>query len=533
VPLAGRTNNVLTLTNVPLSASGDYTVLISNPAGAITSSVARLTVLASPQIAPSTILQSKAVTVDTPTWFEVTSWGLEPFAYQWRLDGRELPGQTSQRLTFTAAQPEDEGDYTVVVTNLHGAVTSEPARLWVVPPASVFIKGNFTNAYGRLPYFYLLPTNYSAARPYPLWFSFHGAGYDETGIIAPLGGFPGVAQFPETKPFASYRQQERNPVILLWPTRRTGDGAWTDSYLHQASALLDHFISQFSVDTNRIFLTGGSEGVHAAWDVIAMRPGCFAGAGFAAGWQGSALVSAVKDVPAWAWCAADDNQYGTIGSTRAIVHSLRQAGANAIYTEYSSGGHFGGMFMGNTTPALVDWFLAQRRGVASTNEPLLSIASPTQGAIYTTATTNLALAGSVGALGQPVMSVLWTNLANRTTGDASGSNVWNVASIPLVANKTNLLIVTATTTSWALGYGGNTTFSDTLSVIQSPLRATLKLQGTNAILNWTGGGLPYRVQRAADLGAGDWTDLLPDATPPVTLPLPLPGEAGFYRIVGQ
>ena len=28
-------------------------------------------------------------------------------------------------------------------------------------------------------------------------------------------------------------------------------------------------------------------------------------------------------------------------------------------------------------------------------------------------------------------------------------------------------------------------------------------------------------------------DLLSDVTPPVTLPLPLAGQAGFYRIVGQ
>ena len=49
--------------------------------------------------------------------------------------------------------------------------------------------------------------------------------------------------------------------------------------------------------------------------------------------------------------------------------------------------------------------------------------------------------------------------------------------------------------------------------------------------NWTGGGTPYRVQRATDLAAGDWTDFLPNATPPVTLPFT--GQAGFYRIVGQ
>jgi hypothetical protein len=108
-----------------------------------------------------------------------------------------------------------------------------------------------------------------------------------------------------------------------------------------------------------------------------------------------------------------------------------------------------------------------------------------------------------------------------------------VASIPLVLNRTNLLIVTATTTSWSSAYGGDTSFNDTLTVIQAPLRATLTLQPTNALLNWTGGAPPYRVQRATNLAAGDWSDLLANATPPVTLPLPQAGQAGFYRIVGQ
>jgi hypothetical protein len=108
-----------------------------------------------------------------------------------------------------------------------------------------------------------------------------------------------------------------------------------------------------------------------------------------------------------------------------------------------------------------------------------------------------------------------------------------VTGIPLVASKTNVVLVTGTTTSWAPYFGGNTTFNDTLTVIQSPIRATLTMQGTEALLNWTGGGPPYRVQQTTDVVAGDWTDFLPDATPPVTLPLPLAGNGSFYRIVGH
>jgi hypothetical protein len=63
------------------------------------------------------------------------------------------------------------------------------------------------------------------------------------------------------------------------------------------------------------------------------------------------------------------------------------------------------------------------------------------------------------------------------------------------------------------------------------LRATLVLQGSGATLNWTGGVPPYRVQRATDLRAGDWVDVLTNAIPPVTLTLERPAE--FYRIVGK
>ena len=182
---------------------------------------------------------------------------------------------------------------------------------------------------------------------------------------------------------------------------------------------------------------------------------------------------------------------------------------------------------------MVDWLLAQRRGVAPTREPLLTITHPTSQAIVFTGATNLNLAGSADALGCDVTQVVWTNAANAAKGVASGTDAWSVMGIPLRANQTNVVIVTGTTTSWVPLLGGNTTFNDTLTVIQSPIQATLTLQRTNALLNWAGGGAPYRVQRASNLAAGDWMDFLPNATPPVMLPLPLAGEAGFYRIVGQ
>ncbi len=485
---------------------------------------------APPALQPTTAFQHLAIDIGTSNWFTVSATGDAPLWFKWYLDGRELPGETNRSLIFRSAQSTDEGDYTVVVANAFGAVTSNPARLWVVPRATAFTKANFTNALGRLPYYYFLPTNYTKSRTYPLWFNFHGTPGDETVMTTPNYGYPGYFNLPGAKTLVSHRQQEREPTILLWPTRRAGDASWTEAYLRQTLAMLDEFIGQFSVDTNRVFVMGESEGVHAAWDAIARRPGFFAAAGLAAGWQGSAVVASVKDVPVWAWCAADDDA-GQLSNTRIFVNSLRRAGANLIYTEYATGGHLDGILMGCRTPALVDWFLAQRRGVPPSTEPLLTIASPTAEAVLPTGATNVSLAGTAAALGQAVSNVTWQNTANNSSGNASGTNTWNVVSIPLVADRTNLLTVTATTTSWAAGYAGNTTFNDTLTVIQAPVRAMLGWQGANAVLSWSGGSPPFRVQSATDLTLGDWADLLLNATSPLTLSPT--GMTGFYRIVGQ
>jgi poly(3-hydroxybutyrate) depolymerase len=527
--LSGKAALILTLANVQTTNSGLYTVVVTNLLGRVTSSPVSLEVTSRPQIQYTTALQHQAVHAGTSTSFAVTASGAPPLALQWRRDGQALAGQTNATLPFAAVQTADEGDYTVVVSNEFGVVTSEPARLWVVPPPSAFIRGDFTNGTFRYPYYYLMPTNYNPARSYPLVCFFHGAFGDENLFTngAPAG-VPGYGNLPVTKVFASYHQQAADPAIVIWPTLRAGD-SWNIEYVWQATNLVQSLIAEFNIDTNRVYAGGLSAGGYPVREFVKQRANSIAAAMIldTSEEPNSADVTPVKDVPLWVVSAAD----GLLSGSRRMVRLIRLAGSNPIYTEYASGGHEGGIGMGICTPVAVDWLLAQRRGVAPTNEPLLAITNPAPQAVLFTGATNLNLAGSAGALDRAVTQVVWTNSANSANGAASGTNAWSVTGIPLSANKTNLIIVTGTTTSWAPAFGGNTTFNDTLAVIQSPIRAMLTLQGTDLFLGWTGGGPPYRVQRATDLAVGDWTDFPTNATPPVTLPLD--GAIGFYRIVGQ
>ena len=57
--------------------------------------------------------------------------GTAPLSYQWLKDGRPLPGATTAGLTLPAFQTADVGNYSVVVTNAAGSVTSAAAALAV------------------------------------------------------------------------------------------------------------------------------------------------------------------------------------------------------------------------------------------------------------------------------------------------------------------------------------------------------------------------------------------------------------------
>jgi len=82
--------------------------------------------------------------------------GLGPITYQWRHDGTNLPGKTTQRLVFPNVSLAAAGSYDVVVTGAGGTVTSPPpaAVITVInPPVFVtgqwdFLLGNLAASYG-------------------------------------------------------------------------------------------------------------------------------------------------------------------------------------------------------------------------------------------------------------------------------------------------------------------------------------------------------------------------------------------------
>jgi len=128
--LSGKTNSSLTISNAQVSDAGAYTVRVSNRVGQVLSAPATLTVLGPPAITQQP--QSRTNTAGSQATLSVAATGTEPLHYRWFFNATNLlAGATSATLSLTNVQKTQTGDYTVVITNSAGAVTSVVARLTV------------------------------------------------------------------------------------------------------------------------------------------------------------------------------------------------------------------------------------------------------------------------------------------------------------------------------------------------------------------------------------------------------------------
>jgi alpha-tubulin suppressor-like RCC1 family protein len=127
--LPGATNAVLALTNVQLSQSGAYSVVISNEWGTATNSASLLNVLPLAITSqPGGMTTFKGATAA----FGVAAASPLPVSYQWRFNGTDIPGATDNTLPLPNVQFSQSGNYSAVVSNELGMASSSDARLNVI-----------------------------------------------------------------------------------------------------------------------------------------------------------------------------------------------------------------------------------------------------------------------------------------------------------------------------------------------------------------------------------------------------------------
>jgi hypothetical protein len=130
--LAGQTSVTLSLSNVSASDAGNYDVVVTNSAGAVTSVAAVLTINVAPTI--SSQPASQVVAQGQIATFSVSATGTPAPTFQWRKNGTSIAGANSSRFSVNGATSADAGSYDVVVANVAGSRTSNSATLTVNAP---------------------------------------------------------------------------------------------------------------------------------------------------------------------------------------------------------------------------------------------------------------------------------------------------------------------------------------------------------------------------------------------------------------
>jgi hypothetical protein len=161
-PIPDATNATLALSSVQVFHRGDYSVIISNVAGATVSPEARLSVRTRPEV---TITPTEAVGyLGSDAGFVATVVGNDFATMQWRHDGANISGATNDTLRVVALSAADGGAYDVVVSTSGGTTTSSTAGLRIsgaVRLVGVTPHRSSVPSWDYAPQFQVLPTGES------------------------------------------------------------------------------------------------------------------------------------------------------------------------------------------------------------------------------------------------------------------------------------------------------------------------------------------------------------------------------------
>ena len=202
-------------------------------------------------------------------------------------------------------------------------------------------------ALGKLRYVVHYPESFSLDQKNPLLIHLNGAG-SRGDSIAPCVNTQSVVNGP--KVFPSY------PFLTVVPLCSTD--TWHDLWEH-LEELVRFLADQPYVDRKRIYLTGGSMGGYATWQLAMSMPEYFAAIAPVCGggmyWNARRIVN----IPIWAFHGGKDPVVFPEESQK-MVDAVNKRGGNARLTIYPENGHDAWTDT-YSNPELYRWFLSHEK----------------------------------------------------------------------------------------------------------------------------------------------------------------------------
>lgn len=199
----------------------------------------------------------------------------------------------------------------------------------------------------KLDYLLYLPHDYDPQTARPLVIFLHGIG--ERGNDPELVTANGLPKL--------IRQGRQFDFIVASP-QCPADKWWVgmDSYV---VALIDEVAQSYSVDRERVYLTGLSMGGYGTWSAAAGCPERFAAIAPVCGGGRPIWAGNLKDVPVWAFHGAKDKVV-PLSESQQMVDAVNRHGGSARLTVYPEAGH-DAWSQAYDDPELYTWLLSHRK----------------------------------------------------------------------------------------------------------------------------------------------------------------------------
>lgn len=247
-----------------------------------------------------------------------------------------------------------------------------------VEPNDVFLAGSFKDSKGTtISYRYYIPEDYDETKVYPVVLHMHGNGSRGSDNQKQLtyysmclnteifqSNYDAIIIAPQCPSSSQWVELSSAPGTSAFQTRTS-----MSQYLNAAKELLDKYISDYSIDKDRVYTIGTSNGGMAVWELMYRFPDLFAGAIPVAGAQvdeaAGKYAAGVGNTAIWTFHGTADTTCGVDG-TRGIVRELKALGKNITYTEVKGSTHNNIWYDASSTVGIVDWLFAQTKSNIST-----------------------------------------------------------------------------------------------------------------------------------------------------------------------
>ena len=225
-----------------------------------------------------------------------------------------------------------------------------------------FVAKSFQSSGGqRMPYRLFIPPKYESRQRYPLVLWLHGGAGRGSDNLSQISGGNTTGSHVWTLP----EHQSKNPCFVFAPQCpveqewATVSRTQATEQLHLALEILKLLRNTFSIDDQRLYVTGQSLGGFGTWSAITIWPNLFAAAIPVCGGGDESQASKLVNTPIWAFHGEKDDAV-SVERSRTMVAAIKRAGGKPRYTEYKNAGHVIWESVFHESE-LLPWVFSQRR----------------------------------------------------------------------------------------------------------------------------------------------------------------------------